>query len=173
MSSLTKKTLGGVIHAYTDGACKGNPGRGGWGWVQYSSAKTVVFVDYGGERNTTNQRMELKAVIEYLKSAETGKSHLIHSDSKYVLEGLVKGGTGDLTVPGRYTGWLSSMLAKDFKGYKNIEYWKAMDVVIRNHLKNGSKLSFKHVRGHVGIPGNELADKMANRGVEESSKLQN
>lgn len=155
-----------IIKVFTDGACKGNPGRGGWGWVEYSG-KNLIFSDCGGDMNTTNQKMELKAVIEYLKNAPYGRSYLIHSDSKYVLEGLVKGGNGKIQAVGRYSGWLRNCILKDYKGYKNAEYWKALDILITKHIRNRSQLEFQYVKGHSGNAGNDLADKMANIGAEK------
>lgn len=146
------------IHVYTDGACKGNPGKGGWGWVEYH--KNMSFYDYGGERQTTNCRMELKAVIEFLKHAPEGKSYVIHSDCEYVLKGLVKNGNGTLRVPGIYSGWMGKWLVTRFK--KNEEYWKALDILIRRHLKNKTKLYFCWVKGHSGDVGNDQADLLAN-----------
>jgi ribonuclease HI len=163
----TKQPTRPQIHVYTDGACKGNPGKGGWGWVEYrilSNGTTLEFFNYGGDRATTNNKMELTAVIEFLKDAPEGGDYFIHSDSlQYVLKGLVKDGNGVLRTPGVYSGWMGGWLRKGFK--KNAEYWKALNVIIQRHLKAGTALEFGYVAGHSGDPGNDRADQLANMGV--------
>ena len=157
------------INVYTDGACKGNPGKGGWGWCEYSgkkyNGKEIIFIDSGGVEYTTNNKMELTAIIEHLKYAPKGRYYIIHSDSKYSLQGIVKGGEGTLKIPGVYTGWLKGWIKTNFVGQKNVELWKELESLINTHLKNGSILEFKYVKAHVGIEGNELADSLANIGV--------
>ncbi|MDX1471479.1 MAG: ribonuclease H [Flavobacteriaceae bacterium] len=153
-------------HVYTDGACKFNPGKGGWGWVKYKlleSGTVLEFFDYGGKRETTNNQMELTAIIEFLKNAPMGSSYLIHSDSMYCLKGLVRNGNGVLIAPGKYSGWMKGWLIKGFK--KNAVYWKTLDDLIRKHLSSGTKLEFKYVKGHSGDMGNDRADELANMGV--------
>ena len=157
------------INVYTDGACKRNPGKGGWGWAEYSGkkfrGKELIFVDSGGDIYTTNNKMEITAVIEHLKNAPRGEHYLIHSDSKYVLQSIVKGGKGTLIHPGVYTGWLKGWLTTNFVGKKNVELWKEFVKIADDHLKKGSVLEFQHVKAHIGIEGNELADLLANIGV--------
>ena len=156
------------IHVYTDGACIPNPGKGGWGWVAYHilDGSTILnFYNCGGSRTTTNNKMELTAVIEFLKYAPQGPgfAYLIHSDSQYVLKGLVKGGNGVLRTPGVYSGWMGSWLKMGFK--KNPEYWKALNILIQRQLKAGTQLEFKYVHGHSGNKGNNRADKLAKMGI--------
>jgi ribonuclease HI len=163
MTNTQKQT-----HAYTDGACKGNPGKGGWGWVEYrvlSKESILEFYDYGGSGDTTNNKMELMAVIEFLKYAPLGhkQSYFIHSDSQYVLNGLIKDGNGVLQTPGVYSGWMGGWLRKGFK--KNEDLWKGLDFIIQKHLRAGTKLEFGYIPGHSGDPGNDHADRLANMGV--------
>ena len=158
------------VEDYTDGGCSPNPGTGGWGWCEYSGReyqdKQIIFVDSGGEIYSTNNKMELTAVIEHLKHAPRGVHYIIHSDSQYVLKGLVSGGkSGILKVPGVYTGWLKGWIPTNFVGKKNVELWKELARLIEDHLKKGSLLEFKHVKAHSGIPGNELADTLATIGI--------
>ena len=155
-------------HVYTDGACKGNPGKGGWGWVEYRilpSGTTLEFSDYGGSQNTTNNRMELTAVIDFLECAPAGseQSYFIHSDSQYVLNGLVKNGNGVLRIPRQYSGWLGKWLREGFK--KNEDLWKELDTAVRCHIVKGTRLEFGYVAGHSGDKGNDRADELANMGV--------
>lgn len=154
-----------MTHVYTDGACKGNPGKGGWGWIEYcilDSGVVLEISDCGGSLNTTNNQMELTAVIEFLKHAPIGSYH-IHSDSQYVLKSLVENGNGVLKTPGVYSGWMKGWLHKGFKA--NSKLWKDLDALIRHHLKHGTLLEFSYVVGHSGDKGNDRADKLANMGV--------
>jgi ribonuclease HI len=164
-----------MVSVYTDGACKSNPGRGGWGWIEFrlSGECPIIFYCYGGEKNTTNNRMELMALIQYLKDAPKGEEITIYSDSQYVLQGIVKliNGKGSLRKRGdfpdsHYTGWLKGWLVKDFEGVKNPDLWKELHLLITDHILGGTLLNFEYVRGHSGIKGNEVADGLANIGVE-------
>ena len=159
-----------MTHVYTDGACKGNPGIGGWGWVQYSKLKSgakITFEDFGGEKYTTNNRMELTAVIEFLKNAPIGEKYVIHSDSlSYVLKGLVQGGNGTLKNVGEYSGWMGGWKKKNFTRVKNVGLWRMLDAWIQNHLIDGSVLEFCYVKAHSGDPGNDRADELANMGCK-------
>ena len=168
--------MANVINVYTDGACKGNPGGyGGWGWAEFSNktyiGKEIVFVDCGGCANSTNNKMELEAVIEYLSDAVYGYHYKIHSDSQYVLKGLIKNMHGEiLKKSGIYTGWLTGWIKKDYHDVKNSDYWMDLDKIIKIHLSKGSTLEFLHVSAHVGIYGNELADTLANIGITNFKK---
>ena len=138
------------VEIYTDGACKGNPGPGGWG-VLLKSGTTEKEL-FGGERETTNNRMELMAVIMALEALKRPCHVFLHADSQYVLKGM--------------TEWLVGWKAKGWKTaartpVKNVDLWQALDQAQSVH-----KIEWKWVRGHTGDPGNEHADQLANRGVE-------
>lgn len=140
------------VEIYTDGACKGNPGPGGWG-VLLKSGTTEKEL-FGGERLTTNNRMELMAVIQALQALKRPCAVTLHVDSLYVLKGM--------------TEWLPGWKAKGWKTaarqpVKNAELWQALDELV-NHA--GHAIEWRWVRGHDGDPGNERADMLANRGVE-------
>ncbi|MBB4861286.1 ribonuclease HI [Pseudomonas nitritireducens] len=139
----------GKVVIYTDGACKGNPGPGGWGYLIKGSAGDTEA--YGGDKDTTNNKMEMTAVIEALKSLATASVVVVHTDSKYVLDGLNQ--------------WLKGWKAKGWRlasggPVKNVELWKQLDALCTFH-----KVEWVWVRGHNGDPGNERADKLANLGV--------
>jgi ribonuclease HI len=140
------------IEIYTDGACKGNPGPGGWG-VLLKSGTTEKEL-YGGERLTTNNRMELMAVIQALQALKRPCAVTLHVDSQYVLKGM--------------TEWLAGWKAKGWRTstkqpVKNQELWQALDELVNGA---GHEIKWRWVRGHDGDPGNERADLLANRGVE-------
>jgi ribonuclease HI len=143
-------TEGKVIHIYTDGACKGNPGPGGWGAVlEYGGTEREMF---GGEPATTNNRMELTAVIEALAALKRPCRVVIHTDSQYVQKGI--------------TEWINGWKARGWKTaarepVKNVDLWKKLDEVIRTH-----EIDWVWVKGHAGDVGNERADALANKGVE-------
>ena len=138
------------VWIYTDGACKGNPGPGGWGaWLVYKVHETEIF---GGELGTTNNKMELRAVIEGLRLLKKPAKVLVYSDSKYVVDGVRK--------------WMPAWKAnnwkkKDKKPIKNLDLWKRLDSLINSQLE----FRIKWVRGHSGDFGNEKADKLANLGI--------
>jgi ribonuclease HI len=140
------------IEIYTDGACKGNPGPGGWGALLRSGANQKEL--YGGERETTNNRMELMAVIQALKSLKRPCAVTLHVDSLYVLKGMTE------WLPGwKAKGWRTA----DRKPVKNVELWQMLDELV---TQQGHVIDWKWVRGHNGHPGNERADELANMGVE-------
>jgi ribonuclease HI len=134
---------------YTDGACKGNPGPGGWGaWLVAGSHEKELF---GGERSTTNNRMELTAVIEALTSLKRTCDVTIYTDSEYVRKGI--------------TEWLPAWKARgwktaDRKPVKNVELWQRLEALAALH-----HVHWRWVKGHAGDPGNERADALANRGA--------
>lgn len=139
-----------VITIYTDGACKGNPGPGGWGvWLQAGEHERELF---GGEAQTTNNRMELTAVIEAL-SALKGRSRVVlYLDSEYVRNGITT-----WIHNWKRRGWKTA----DNKPVKNVDLWQRLDAAAQAH-----EIEWRWVRGHTGDPGNERADALANRGVD-------
>lgn len=138
------------IEIYTDGACKGNPGPGGWGaWLVSGGHEKEIF---GGEANTTNNRMELRAVIEALLLLKRPCDVILHTDSQYVHKGISEWIHG-----WKKRGWKTA--AKE--PVKNVDLWQALDEAQANH-----KIEWRWVRGHSGHDGNERADQLANKGVE-------
>ena len=140
------------VEIYTDGACKGNPGPGGWG-VLLRSGSTVREL-HGGEPATTNNRMELTAVIRALEALKRPCAVTLYLDSQYVLKGI--------------TEWLPGWKAKGWKTaskqpVKNAELWRRLDALL---AQGGHEVDWRWVRGHNGDPGNERADALANLGVE-------
>lgn len=140
----------GRVTIYTDGACKGNPGPGGWGaWLCWAGHEKELC---GGEAVTTNNRMELTAVIEALASLKRRVPVSVYTDSEYVRNGI--------------TAWIHGWKARgwrtaDRKPVKNIDLWQRLDALVAAH-----DVDWHWVRGHTGDPGNERADALANRGVE-------
>lgn len=134
---------------WTDGACKGNPGVGGWGvLMRYGDHQKELF---GGEPLTTNNRMELTAVIEGLRALTRSCRVELHVDSAYVMNGVQK------WMPGwKRNGWKTS----DKKPVKNAELWRELDDEVARHT-----VGWVWVKGHSGDPGNERADQLANQGV--------
>ncbi len=143
--------MSGEVVIYTDGACKGNPGPGGWGVVlRYGEVQKTL---HGGERETTNNRMELQAAIEGLKALKRTCNVELYTDSQYVRKGITEWMTG-----WKRNGWKTA--AK--KPVKNAELWRELDEQVARH-----SINWHWVKGHAGNPGNELADELANLGVEE------
>ena len=139
------------IVIYTDGACKGNPGPGGWGAVLRSGAHEKHI--HGGEKLTTNNRMEISAVIFALRSLKQRSTVELWTDSQYVQKGVTEWLEG-----WKKRGWKTA--SKD--PVKNADLWQELDALLPDHA-----ISWHWVRGHNGHPGNELADELANKGVEE------
>jgi ribonuclease HI len=137
------------VTMYTDGACKGNPGPGGWGvLLRWGDHERELF---GGEALTTNNRMELQAVIEGLKALKRPATVDIFTDSQYVRLGIT-----EWIVQWKRRGWKTA----DRKPVKNAELWAELDALtVRQPVR------WHWVRGHAGDPGNERADQLANRGV--------
>lgn len=135
---------------YADGACRGNPGPGGWGaWLKSGEHEKEIF---GGETLTTNNRMELSAVIEALASLKKRSQVVVYTDSAYVKDGITAWIHG-----WKKRGWLTA----DRKPVKNAELWQRLDALNASH-----EVSWHWVRGHNGDPGNERADRLANAGVD-------
>ena len=149
MNAMTPATVEPVV-IYTDGACKGNPGPGGWGaWLRWGAHEKELF---GGEPNTTNNRMELTAVIESLALLKKPTPVAVYTDSEYVKNGITTWIHG-----WKKRGWRTASNAP----VKNIELWQKLDALVAQHT-----VQWFWVRGHAGDPGNERADALANRGVE-------
>jgi ribonuclease HI len=139
-----------MIKVYTDGACKGNPGPGGWGALIINNSEKKEI--YGGENETTNNRMELSAVIEALKAIDSQACPLtIFTDSTYVLKGMTEW----------IKGWKNNnWIASNKKPVKNKDLWLILDSLVSLY-----KIEWIWVKGHSGHPENERADYLANLGV--------
>ena len=139
------------VQIYTDGACKGNPGPGGWGaWLKSGATEKELF---GGELATTNNRMELTAVIEALAALKRPCKVILYLDSQYVRQGI--------------TEWIRGWKAKGWRTstkqpVKNVELWQRLDKLVS---EGGHQIEWRWVKGHSGDPGNERADALANKGV--------
>ncbi len=139
------------IEIYTDGACKGNPGIGGWGvWFKYADTEKELC---GGELQTTNNRMELMAAIQALESLNQPCEIILYSDSKYVLQGI--------------TEWLENWKKRGWKTaakkpVKNEDLWRRLDTAMQQH-----EIEWTWVKGHSGNYGNDKADSLANLGIDK------
>lgn len=139
-----------IVELFTDGSCRGNPGPGGWGvWMRYDGVDKELF---GGEKETTNNRMELMAAIMGLEGLTRPCKVRLISDSKYVLQGI--------------TEWIDGWKKKGWKNaakkpVKNADLWKRLDKAREMH-----EVEWEWVRGHTGHDGNEMADELANRGAD-------
>ena len=139
------------VEIYTDGACRGNPGPGGWGALLIAGKRTKTM--HGGDPETTNNRMELTAAIEALNALKGRRKVILHTDSKYVMDGI--------------TEWMANWKKRDWKTankkpVKNKDLWMALDEATERH-----DIKWIWVKGHDGNPGNEEADALANLGIDE------
>ena len=140
-----------TVNIYTDGACRGNPGDGGWGvLIKYENTSKEI---YGGEKNTTNNKMELKAAIEGLKALNESCIVNLTTDSKYVMQGI--------------TSWIDNWKKNNWKSstkkdVKNKDLWLLLDKHVSMH-----EVKWFWVKGHSGHEENEIADKLANRGIDQ------
>lgn len=147
----TEDQQSGPVKIYTDGACSGNPGPGGWGAIlKWRGEEREI---WGGEPDTTNNRMELTAAIKALESLNRQVSAILYTDSTYVKDGITK--------------WIAGWKARNWKTaakkpVKNIDLWQALDDAVKKH-----DVDWRWVKGHAGHPENERADELARRGVDE------
>lgn len=139
------------VEIYTDGACRGNPGPGGWGVLMLSRGREQEL--WGGETDTTNNRMELTAAIEGLQALRRPCSVILYTDSRYVMQGIT-----EWMDNWKRRGWKTS----GRKPVKNKDLWQALDEACQRH-----DIEWRWVRGHTGNPGNERADELANLGIDE------
>jgi len=142
-----------IVEIFTDGACRGNPGPGGWGALLCYGNGDEDKELFGGETDTTNNRMELMAAIQALESLPRDCEVKLTTDSVYVKNGI--------------TEWIENWKKRGWRTasknpVKNVDLWKRLDVAAQKH-----KVSWYWVRGHTGHPGNEHADRLANRGIDE------
>ena len=147
----TEDQQSGPVKIYTDGACSGNPGPGGWGAILKWRGEECEI--WGGEPDTTNNRMELTAAIKALESLNRQVSAILYTDSTYVKDGITK--------------WITGWKARNWKTaakkpVKNIDLWQALDDAVKKH-----DVDWRWVKGHAGHPENERADELARRGVDE------
>jgi ribonuclease HI len=140
-----------TVEMFTDGACRGNPGRGGWGvLLRYGEVEKAL---YGGDNDTTNNKMELLAVIRGLEALNKPSKVKITSDSKYVLGGI--------------TEWMPNWKRRNWKTankkpVQNVDLWHKLDALVTGH-----EIEWLWVKGHSGHRENEIADQLANKGIDE------
>ncbi|HET7308261.1 MAG TPA: ribonuclease HI [Gammaproteobacteria bacterium] len=143
------------VTIYTDGACRGNPGPGGWGVLLSAAGHEKVL--YGGERQTTNNRMELTAAIEAFKALKKPCRVKLYTDSQYVRNGI--------------TAWIDNWKKRGWKtaartAVKNSDLWRELDAQAARH-----QVEWHWVKGHAGHPGNERADQLANQAIDEMQTI--
>lgn len=144
------------VHIYTDGACRGNPGPGGWGVIlRYNTTEKEL---YGAESKTTNNRMELMAAIEGLAALKQGCKVIVTTDSKYVKNGITE------WLPGwKKRGWKTA----NKKPVKNVDLWQRLEEEVESH-----QVDWKWVKGHSGHAENDRADELANIAIDELLKTE-
>jgi ribonuclease HI len=140
-----------TVEIYADGACKGNPGPGGWGALLTANGKTKEL--FGGEPATTNNRMELMAVISALETLKRPCSVTLYTDSQYVQKGI-----SEWIHAWKRRGWKTA----DRKPVKNEDLWRRLDAAAHTH-----RIDWRWVKGHAGNAGNERADELANLGIQK------
>lgn len=140
-----------IVEIWADGGCRGNPGPGGWGALLKAGTHEKEL--WGGEAATTNNRMELTAVIRALEALKRPVRARIHTDSQYVQKGISEWIHG-----WKRNGWKTA----DRKPVKNADLWQTLDALAARH-----HIDWRWVKGHAGDPGNERADALANRGMDE------
>lgn len=139
------------VEIYTDGACRGNPGPGGWGAVlRYKGVEKQL---YGSEDHTTNNRMELLAAISALETLSRDCQVALTTDSQYVMKGIT-----EWIKNWKRRGWMTA----EKKPVKNVDLWQRLDQAVSRH-----QVTWHWVRGHNGHPENELADQLANKAIDE------
>jgi ribonuclease HI len=151
MATAGKAMAEQVVEIYADGACRGNPGPGGWGVLLRARGADKEF--FGGEPDTTNNRMELTAAIRGLETLQRRCTVRLYTDSQYVQKGIT-----DWIHDWKRRGWRTA----DRKPVKNVDLWHRLDELSRGHT-----IEWHWVRGHAGHPENERADALANRGIDE------
>lgn len=152
MTAETNGRESGIVEIFTDGACSGNPGPGGWGAIlRWRGEEREI---KGGEPETTNNRMELMAAIQALETLKRGVRAELHTDSTYVQKGI--------------TEWIHGWKARGWKTaakkpVKNVDLWQRLDAALAGH-----DVSWHWVKGHAGHPENERADELARQGMAEA-----
>jgi ribonuclease HI len=144
-----------AVEIFSDGACRGNPGPGGWGVLL--RAKGVEKELWGGEADTTNNRMELTAVIRALEALKRPSRVRLFTDSQYVQKGI-----SEWIHSWKRRGWLTT----DKKPVKNVDLWRELDALAAKH-----SIEWHWVKGHAGHPENERADRLANKGIPASGNI--
>ncbi|SRR6266545_2780708 len=152
---MADQAAGRVVDIYTDGACSGNPGPGGWGaLLRYGSHEREL---YGGEAlGTTNNRMELMAAIQALESLTRPVTARLHTDSAYLRNGITQ-----WLPTWKRNGWVTA----GKQPVKNADLWRRLETAVEGH-----QVEWLWVKGHAGNPGNEHADALANRGMAEAHR---
>ena len=143
-----------IVEIYTDGACRGNPGPGGWGALLIAGKRRKTM--HGGEPETTNNRMELTAAIEALNALKGPRNVILHTDSKYVMDGINE--------------WMPNWIKRGWKTaakkpVKNVELWQRLEQALSRH-----QAEWTWVKGHSGIPENERADELATGAIPRNAK---